>query len=470
MLFVTAESSCERCRSALFLQRLDGHVFCHPCGALTPLAPEFGDRALRAVLALGRGLTDGGTSTTSVDGVRLLVRRAGPACPSCGVAWRGPCEHCPACGLAVRARRIAGATVLGEAPPPSPPTPGASQQSIDALLCRTCGASVPLDHMPDSVACAYCGTTNHVPRSFYYRGHMATARKLAIEPDEALETSPRGLPSKLLGTVPVEPDWPFFPQPDGGGVLAISAERNDFTDGGLFSVDGALGLRWARQRIDPRGFPGPTGAEVSYLTGPGVIAWVAGVKLCMVDVFTGEDLPSIPFPDRWRELYRHPSVLLASGPVFVKAGAPWRWDGAAFVKADLPALQGAHFLQSAGNEVWVARLNSKGTELARLSWDFSLLGRATAKPVQEGASWSMAFAGESACALVVGRSVSLSTGATGKLTEVFKLPKTGRSRLMSFGAEGFTFLRDRGGVQRFDHAGHIVLDAAAGGSARAEGA
>ena len=467
MLFVTAESSCKTCRSALFLQRLDGQVFCHPCGALTPLAPDFGAKALRAVLALGRGLTDGATNSTSVDGFQLRVRRAAAGCPSCGVAWRGPCEHCPSCGLDLRARRIDRATVLGEAPPPSPPPPGSTQQSVDALLCRQCGASVPLDHMPEAVTCAYCQTTNHVPRSFYYRGHMPTTRRLAVVPDEQLDAKPAGLPTALLATVPVDsPGWPFFPQPDGSAVLVVSADRNGFTDGGLFCVDASLSLRWARHKIDPKAFPGPD-AERSYLTGPGVVAWVEGAKLCMVDVFTGEALPAIPFPEKWRDLYRHPSVLLASGPVYVKAGTVWRWDGAAFVKADVPALQGAHFVQSAGNEIWLAKLNSKGVEVSRLGWDFSLLGRATAKPMPEGASWSLAFAGESACALVVGRGVSLATGGTGKLTEVFKLPGGGKAKLFAFGAEGFTFLRNGGGVQRFDLGGNIVFDSA--GAAKPSG-
>ena len=462
MLFVTAETSCRTCRSALFLQRLDGEVFCHPCGALTPLSAGFGDKTIRAALALGRGLADGSTGTTIVDGVRLHVRRARAACPACGGAWSGPCDHCPACGLAARPRRVGRATVIGEAAPPSPPSPGANGQSVDALSCRQCGASLPLDGMPDSVTCTYCATTNHVPKSFYYRGHMPTARKLAIEPDEALGATPAGLPTKLLATVPVDwPGWPFFPQPDGSAVLACYPGFDG--EGALCCVDASLSLRWARHNLQPKQFPG-TIESAWYLTGPGVVGWADGEKLCLVNVFTGEDLPAIPFPEAWRELYRHPSVLLATGPVYVKAGTVRRWDGARFVKADIPALQGAHFLQSAGNEVWMAKLNSRGVEATRLSWNFEELGRATAKAMPEGAKWSLAFAGESACALVVGRSVSLSTSAAGKLTQAFKLPKGGHFRLMAFGAEGFTLLRMGGGVQRFDLDGHLTFDGA--GAAR----
>jgi len=290
---------------------------------------------------------------------------------------------------------------------------------------------------------------------------MATARKLALEPDEQLATKPATIPTALLAKLSIgDPAWPALPQPDGSAVLMVSPDRNGFTDEGvLFCIDASLALRWARHALKPKSFTGPAGVVASYIGGPGVIAWVDGTRLHLLNVFTGEDLPAIPFPEAWRALFQHPSVLLPGSPVYVKAGTVWRWDGHAFVKADVPALRGAHAIQAAGNEIWVSRINARGVEVSRLSLDFAPIGRATAPAMPVDARWALAFAGESACALVVGRGVSMATAMAGKLTEVFRLP-SGKAQLVAFGAEGFTFVKPGGGVQRFDLAGALVLDGA----------
>lgn len=456
ILTLVAESSCPTCRGALFLQRLDGGIFCHGCGALAPQPGDFAQKVVGAALALGRGLSAGATGATSVAGFQLRVRRGAAACPGCGAPWTAPCEHCAACGLPARARRVASAVVVGEAPPPGPP---AAALTVEDLRCRQCGAGVPLEGMPTSVACAYCGAANHVPPSFYFRGHMPTERKLSLWPDAPLEQRSPELPTALLSAVPTSwPGWPCFPQPDGSAVL-VAAPDHGAERGAVFCVGPSLTLRWARHGVTPRSFTGPGGVERSFVSGPGVLGWVTGNKLNILNTGTGEDLPAVAFPEAWRELFRHPSVLLAAGPMYVKAGGVWRWDGRAFAKTEAPSLQGAHHLQSGGGEIWVTRTNSRGVKLSRLAWDLTELGHATAAPMPDDAKWDLAFAGESACALVVGKGVSLSVGAAGKLSQVFRLPRGTAARLVAFGAEGFTFLSG-GRLQRFALSGELVFDGA----------
>lgn len=175
-----------------------------------------------------------------------------------------------------------------------------------------------------------------------------------------------------------------------------------------------------------------------------------------------------------RELFAYPSVLLTPSPLIVKGGNVQRWNGHTFEPHAQDALRGVHAVSAGGREVWGVQMNERGVSAVRLASDLSVLGRATAKALQPGAQCALAFAGDTSCCWVAGRSVATSTGTPGKLSEVFKLPKGRKLALLGFGAEGFTFLGETGGgVVRFDLEGTVVFDSsprpARGGQEDVEG-
>ncbi len=451
MLFVVAETSCPTCRSVLFVQRLEGDVFCHGCGRVTALSPRFGTQVVRAALAAGRGMAEGESTALHVEGISLRLRRSRPACPSCNAAHGGG-DFCTGCGYPLAPRHVDGATILGEAPPARPPTPGA-KTGIDAFGCRQCGAPMSLLGMPQTIECEFCHTTNHVPQAFYYRGHVATERRLAIEPDEKLAERSAAMPVELFAQVPVErAAWPFFHQPDGSAVLV--------TGDTIFAIDPALNLKWARRGVKAREFPGPDMNSRYFLTGPGVIAWVEGKQLRLLDVATGAELPAIPFPEIWRELFRRPSVLFPTGSVYVKGKTAFRWNGEKFVQdASFTAFGGDDHVRCAGQEIWVGRAEPKGVTLTRHAADFSVLSRAMGPALPESAHWSFAFWGD-VSALTIGGGVSVGRGNDAKVKEVCRTGKS-RPKLAQMGELGLTFLHQGGRVERFDLTGKPSLVAAA---------
>jgi hypothetical protein len=450
MLFVAAETSCPTCRSVLFVQRLDGDAFCQACGHERALPPRFGAHAVAAVVAAGRGMTEGEATVLSVDGVTLRVRRGRPACPSCGAAHGGG-DFCTACGYPLAPRRVGGATIRGEAKPAHAPTSG--ERGVDAFGCRQCGAPMSLSGMPQTVECEFCHTINHVPRAFYYRGHVATERRLVIEPDEALAERSATMPVELLARVSVaRPAWPFFHQPDGSAVLV--------TDDVIFAVDPALNLKWARHAVNAREFPGPDLNPRRFLTGPGVLSWAEGKELRSLDVTTGNERAPIPFPEIWRELFRHPSVLFADGGVYVKGKTAFRWSGDRFVQdASFKAFGGADHVRCAGDEIWIARAEPKGVVMTRHGPDLTPRSRARAPAIPESAHWSFAFWGD-VCALTVGGGVSVGRGEDAKPKELFRLGKS-RPKLMQMGELGLAFLHPGGKVETFDLEGKPRMVAAA---------
>lgn len=453
MLFITAETSCKTCRGVIFVQRLDGDIFCNGCGELTPLAPGFGKTLVEAALALGRGLADGGSTSTAVAGLQLLVRRAAPACPSCSAPPRAISEFCASCGLPNLPRRLGGATVIGEAPPPQPPRAKTGSTGIDSFQCRQCGSPISLEGMPSTTQCPFCKTANHIPRGFYYRGHMPTARKIALEPEQQLAEQPRAIPKELLAAVPLDRvSWQTFPQPRGEAILT--------TYDAIFRIDSSLALVWARTGIKPQAFPGPTLEDRWFIAGPNVIAWCEGKQLKRINVSTGEELPLMPFPEAWSHVFRNPSILLGNDtPIYAKGGVVWRWQNNEFVRApELKHLAKVFSMTASGDEISTAVTDGK-VELVRYAADLTPLGRIEAPALPGSAKWAYAFDGES-CAMMVGKGVSLAPPG-GAMKELFRLSKS-KARLIAFGREeGFTLLSPGGGIERYDIAGKLTLVALA---------